>query len=149
MEGLVLMETSNTYRADSAPAHGGHHLVDGLMRCDACWGVCLPQWRCRCCLTTEIEALRARVQEMSQQAYTSISHALAEERAEKAEAEVEALIERIEQLRAQVQAVRELHQPTPGFNGSHWCAAGCENTVDGDPTEWPCSTIRALDGTDE
>jgi hypothetical protein len=61
MEGLVLMTTSNTYRADSAPVHGGHHLVDGLMRCDACWGVCLPQWRCRCCLTTEIEALRAQV----------------------------------------------------------------------------------------
>lgn len=56
------METSNTYRADSAPAHGGHHLVDGLMRCDACWGVCLPQWRCRCCLTTEIDKLRAQVQ---------------------------------------------------------------------------------------
>ena len=98
--------TSNTYRPPgSQTAHGGHHLVDGLMRCDACWGVCLPQYRCRCCLTTEIDMLRA-----------------------------------------QVRAVRELHQPTPGINGTHWCAAGCCNTVDGDPTEWPCETIRVLDG---
>ena len=45
-----------------------------------------------------------------------------------------------------IQRVRELHNPIPGFNGSLWCGAHCEATADGDPTEYPCETIRALDG---
>lgn len=49
-------------------------------------------------------------------------------------------------LNAAIQRVRELHHPTPGFNGSLWCGAHCEATADGDPTEYPCETIRALDG---
>ena len=52
----------------------------------------------------------------------------------------------VEVLRAQVQRVRELHKPVPGFNGHQWCDAQCEATCDGDATEWPCATIRALDG---
>ena len=47
---------------------------------------------------------------------------------------------------ATIQRVRELHNPIPGFNGSLWCGAHCEATADGDPTEYPCETIRALDG---
>ena len=50
---------------------------------------------------------------------------------------------------AAIQRVRELHNPIPGFNGSLWCGAHCEATADGDPTEYPCETIRALDGTDD
>ncbi len=49
-------------------------------------------------------------------------------------------------LAAQVLRVRELHKPVPGFNGHQWCDAQCEATCDGDATEWPCATIRALDG---
>lgn len=52
----------------------------------------------------------------------------------------------VEALRARVQRVRELHKPVPGFNGHQWCDAQCEATCDGDATEWPCATIRALDG---
>ena len=48
--------------------------------------------------------------------------------------------------RAAIQRVRELHHPIPGFNGTQWCGAHCEATADGDPTEYPCETIRALDG---
>ena len=47
---------------------------------------------------------------------------------------------------AKIQRVRELHKPVPGFNGHQWCDAQCEATCDGDATEWPCATIRALDG---
>ena len=49
-------------------------------------------------------------------------------------------------LAAAIQRVRELHHPIPGFNGSQWCGAHCEATADGDPTHYPCATIRALDG---
>ena len=58
-----------------------------------CRTPCLPERLCFCCMEedhrAEVEALKARVQEMSQQAYTSVSHALAEERAEKAEAAIQ------------------------------------------------------------
>ena len=47
---------------------------------------------------------------------------------------------------AAIARVRELHHPIPGFNGTQWCGAHCEATADGDPTEYPCETIRALDG---
>lgn len=57
-----------------------------------------------------------------------------------------AMKERAERAEAQVQRVRELHKPVPGFNGHQWCDAQCEATCDGDATEWPCATIRALDG---
>ena len=53
---------------------------------------------------------------------------------------------RAEQAEAAIQRVRELHHPIPGFNDSLWCGAHCESTADGDPTHYPCATIRALDG---
>ena len=52
----------------------------------------------------------------------------------------------VDNQQAAIQRVRELHNPIPGFNGSLWCGAHCEATADGDPTEYPCETIRALDG---
>ena len=52
----------------------------------------------------------------------------------------------VDNQQAAIQRVRELHHPIPGFNGSQWCGAHCEATADGDPTEYPCETIRALDG---
>ena len=52
----------------------------------------------------------------------------------------------VEALRAQVQRVRELHAPVNVPGGNVWCEAQCEATADGDSTEWPCATIRALDG---
>ena len=52
----------------------------------------------------------------------------------------------LEEAQAAIQRVRELHKPVPGFNGHQWCDAQCEATCDGDATEWPCATIRALDG---
>ena len=67
-------------------------------------------------------------------------------RAEFAEEEVERLTERLVQAEAAIARVRELHYPIPGFNGEQWCGAHCEATVDGDPTQYPCETIRALDG---
>ena len=53
---------------------------------------------------------------------------------------------RLERAEAAIARVRELHYPIPGFNGEQWCGAHCEATVDGDPTQYPCETIRALDG---
>ena len=53
---------------------------------------------------------------------------------------------RLIKAEAAVQRVRELHSPTEGFNGYLWCSAHCESTADGDPTDYPCETIRALDG---
>jgi hypothetical protein len=63
-----------------------------------------------------------------------------------ASAKIEQLQAEVEALRAQVQRVRELHKPVPGFNNHQWCDAQCEATCDGDATDWPCGTIRALDG---
>lgn len=62
--------------------------------CNQCDEACFPPdpcLPCRCCLAAEVEALRAQAQEMKQQAHTSVSHALAEERAERAEAQVAAV----------------------------------------------------------
>ena len=56
------------------------------------------------------------------------------------------LAKKLADREAALQRVRELHHPIPGFNGSQWCDAHCEATTDGDPTYWPCETIRALDG---
>ena len=61
---------------------------------------------------------------------------------------VEGLLKRAEQAEAAIARVRELHHPIPGFNGTQWCGAHCEATADGDPTEYPCETIRALDGAE-
>jgi len=55
-------------------------------------------------------------------------------------------IDRATKAESKIQRVRELHHPIPGFNGSLWCSAHCEATADGDPTHYPCATIRALDG---
>lgn len=83
---------------------------------------------------------------------------------EAAEAEVERLtadfnaaVERIHELLAEkvdreaaIQRVRELHAPVEGWGrGVRWCSAACESTSDGDPTEWPCDTLHALDGGDD
>ena len=128
------MTTSNTYRADSAPAHGGHHLVDGLMRCDACWGVCLPQWRCRCCLEREVEALRAQVARVREK-HTPWTVCEFHEGGGECDG---------------------------GTSGDHYhktvCRMCCTDEAGFDQTEecanyhsqcWPCDTLRALDGTDE
>ena len=53
---------------------------------------------------------------------------------------------RAEQAEAAIARVRQLHSPTEGFSGYLWCSAHCESTADGDPTDYPCETIRALDG---
>ena len=50
------------------------------------------------------------------------------------------------ELEAAIARVRQLHSPTEGFSGYLWCSAHCESTADGDPTDYPCETIRALDG---
>ena len=55
-------------------------------------------------------------------------------------------IDRATKAESKIQRVRELHHPIPGFNDSLWCGAHCEATADGDPTHYPCATIRALDG---
>ncbi len=98
--------------------------------CDWC-GDCAEDQPCRCCLAVEVEALRDQNAELlaTLTELAPLSHKV---RAEKAE--------------AAIARVRELHHPIPGFNGSQWCDAHCEATTDGDPTYWPCETVRALDG---
>ena len=56
------------------------------------------------------------------------------------------LAKKLADREAAIRRVRELHHPIPGFNGGQWCGAHCEATVDGDPTQYPCPTIKALEG---
>lgn len=57
---------------------------------------------------------------------------------------------RLEQLEAQVQAVRELHRPTTDeeavATGDEWCVECVKgwDDDDWDLVKWPCTTIRTL-----
>jgi len=97
-------------------------------RCVGCgdYEWCASEYPCRCCLAAEVETLRKERDALR-------------EVADDAERIVGI-------LEAQVQRVRELHREIDGWtSGPTWC----ESTSDGDPTFYPCSTIRALDGGDD
>lgn len=62
---------------------------------------------------------------------------------ERAERERDAARAEVERLEAAVQAVRDLHKPTPGSLGMGSPYTYCD--VEGVSAPWPCLTVEALD----
>ena len=93
-----------------------------------CW-----RWHTECAESL-IEAQQKKIGELANQLLNEVPDSYIQMKARALTAE------------AAIARVRELHHPIPGFNGSQWCGAHCEATADGDPTDYPCETIRALDG---
>jgi hypothetical protein len=67
----------------------------------------------------------------------------------------EHLADEVERLRATIQRVRDHHQPETPPEGHQWVSGGrvphCVGCATGDPyldAEWPCDTIRLVDGED-